>query len=84
MAKDSEEDSRPWWATAPSSDKKKNYYAPFPTMTYFRLMHWFYDGLTSKTLLALDNLIQDVLLSPDFKREDLVGFHTACEAKCLD
>ncbi len=47
-------------------------------------MHWFYDSLTLKSLLALDNLIQDVLLSSDFKREDLVGFRAACKAKHLN
>ena len=85
VAKDSEEYSCPWWTAAPSfSSDTMNYYAPFPTASHFRLMQWFYDGSTSKTLSALDNLIQDVLLSSDFKTEELVGFRAAHEAERLD
>jgi hypothetical protein len=83
MANDPEEDSRPWWAATPSSDNK-SYYAPFPTASHFRLMQWFYGGSTSKSLSALDDLVQDVLLATDFKREDLVGFRAAREAKGVD
>ena len=82
MAKDSDELLHPWWATAPSSDKK--YYAPFQTASHFRLMRWFYDGSTSKTFSALDDLVQNILLASDFKREDLVGFRAAREAERLD
>jgi hypothetical protein len=86
IAKDSEEDSdsHPWWATAPSSDKNRSYYAPFPTASHFCLMCWFYDGSPSKTLSALDDLVQKVLLASNFKHEDLVGFHAAHEAERLD
>ena len=86
IAKDPEEhsDSHPWWAAALSSDKKNSYYAPFPTATHFRLVNWFYDGSTSKTLSGLDDLVKNVLLASDFKREDLVGFRAACEAERLD
>ena len=44
-------------------------------------MQWFYSGSTSKSLSALDDLVQDVLLATDFKREDLVGFRAAREAE---
>jgi len=86
IAKDSDEDldSHPWWAAAPSLDKNKSYYAPFLTATHFHLIHWFYDGSPSKTLSALDDLVKNVLLAPDFKQDDLVGFCAAREAKCLD
>ena len=83
MTKDSEEEYRPWWTAAPSSDAN-NYYAPFPTASHFRLMHWFYDSSTSKTFSVLDDLVQNVLLASDFKSEDLVGFHAAHEAERLD
>ena len=81
---DPEEDSHPWWTVALSSDNKKDYYAPFPTTSHFRLMQWFYGSSTSKSLSALDDLVQNVLLASDFDREDLVGFHAAHEAECLD
>lgn len=86
IAKDLEEhsDSCPWQAAALSLDKKKSYYAPFLTITHFCLINWFYNGLTSKTLSSLDDLVQNVLLASDFKREDLVGFHAACKAEHLD
>ncbi len=82
IAKDSDELFCPWWAAAPSSDKK--YYAPFQTTTHFHLMRWFYDGSSSKTLSALDDLVQNVLLASDFKQEDLVGFRAAHKAERLD
>lgn len=75
--------SRPWWA-APSSADQESYYNPFPTASHFRLMRWFYNGSPSKTLSALDDLVQNVLLASDFKREDLVGFRAAREAERLD
>ena len=86
IAKDSDEDldSRPWWAAAPSLDTNKSYYTPFPTATHFRLIQWFYDGSPSKTLSALDDLVKNVLLAPDFKQDDLVGFRAAREAERLD
>ena len=84
MANDLEEVFRPWWTAAHSSDHQQNYYAPFPTASHFRLMQWFYTGSTSKTLSALDDLVQNVLLSTDFKREDLVGFRAANEAERVD
>ena len=86
IANDSEEDlgSRPWWAAALSSDEQQSYYAPFPTVTHFHLIQWFYNGSPLKTLSALDDLVKNVLLAPDFKQDDLVGFCAACEAECLD
>jgi hypothetical protein len=47
-------------------------------------MCWFYDGLPSKTLSALDDLVQKVLLASDFKLKDLVGFRAARKAERLD
>lgn len=81
---DLEEDSHPWWSAALSSDDNKDYYDPFPTASHFRLMQWFYGGSTSKSLAALDDLVQNVLLATDFKSEDLVGFHASREAQRLD
>jgi len=82
ISNDSDELCHPWWAAAPSSDKK--YYAPFQTATHFHLMRWFYDGSSTKTLSTLDDLVQNVLLASDFRREDLVGFRAAREAERLD
>jgi len=82
MVNDPEEDSRPWWTSALSDNN--DYYAPFPTASHFRLMQWFYDGSTLKSLSALDDLVKNVLLATDFKSEDLVGFRAAHEAERVD
>jgi len=79
---DPEEDSCPWWTSAPSDNN--DYYAPFPTASHFHLMQWFYDGSTLKSLSALDDLVKNVLLATDFKSEDLVGFRAAHEAEHVD
>ena len=82
MVNNPEEDSHLWWTSAPSDNN--DYYAPFPTASHFRLMQWFYDSLTLKSLSALNDLVKNVLLAMDFKSEDLVGFCAAHEAKCVD
>jgi hypothetical protein len=65
-------------------DKNKSYYTPFPTVTHFHLIQWFYNGSPSKTLSALDDLVKNILLASDFKQDDLVGFHAAHKAEHLD
>jgi hypothetical protein len=82
MVNNLEEDSHPWWTSAPSDNN--DYYAPFPTASHFHLMQWFYDSLTLKSLSALNDLVKNVLLAMDFKSEDLVGFCAAHEAKRVD
>jgi hypothetical protein len=82
MVNNPEEDSHPWWTSAPSDNN--DYYAPFLTASHFRLMQWFYNGSTLKSLSALDDLVKNVLLATDFKSEDLVGFRAAHEAERVD
>ena len=59
-------------------------YLPFPNMSIFRLMGWFYDSSLMKSLGTLNNLVHQVLLAPDFNTDDLTGFNAAKEAKRLD
>jgi len=75
----------PWWAVSRSSETiQEKYYAPFLSPAAFRLMTWFHNGSTSKSLLDLDNLVENVILAPDFEKEDLVNFRASREVECLD
>jgi hypothetical protein len=54
------------------------------TATSFHLVNWFYTGSNTKTLTELDRLVHDVILHPEFKQEELIGFRAAREAQLLD
>src|SRR6267154_358780 len=60
-----------------------NFFAPFLNATVFRLINWFYGSVT-KSVADLDNLVQDVFLQPDFRKEHLEGFRAAREIRRLD
>jgi hypothetical protein len=47
-------------------------------------MNWFYNGSNTKSLADLDNLVHDVILADDFKKDDLIGFHATREVERLD
>ena len=47
-------------------------------------MNWFYSGSNMKTLAELDRLVQEVLLKPDFIREDLASFRAVRESQRMD
>jgi hypothetical protein len=47
-------------------------------------MQWFYNSSLTKSLGTLNNLFHQVLLTPDFVANDLIGFDAAKEAKRLD
>jgi hypothetical protein len=79
-------DTPPWWSSFGSSLQNitNNYFAPFLNTSVFHLMKWFYNESNSKSLTDLDNLVDNVILAENFKKEDFVGFHAKCEAECLD
>jgi len=87
-AKDSESALHPWWAKLGSSKStkmpQKVYFAPYPNPSIYHLMTWFYNASTSKSLSDLDKLVENVILAPNFKKENFVGFRTSKEAECLD
>ncbi|KIL57074.1 hypothetical protein M378DRAFT_33014, partial [Amanita muscaria Koide BX008] len=60
------------------------YFHPFPNASSYHLMNWFYSESNSKTLGQLDRLVQQVILKPDFKCEDLIKFHANRESQRLD
>lgn len=57
---------------------------PFANMSIFRLMSFFNSGGTMKSASEANWLVNEVLLTPDFKPEDLIGFDARRESKKLD
>ena len=47
-------------------------------------MDWFYSGSNMKSLAELDRLVNDVILSDDFRKDHLRGFRASREAERLD
>ena len=57
---------------------------PFANQSTFRLMTWYYNGGSMKSLNDLNDLVRDVILMPDFKTEDLIDFNAVKAANQLD
>ena len=57
-------------------ENKQTWYSPFLNASTFRLLDWYYQ-LTSLSLTSLDNLVQNVILAPDFKQSDFDGFQAS-------
>ncbi|THU78624.1 hypothetical protein K435DRAFT_699735 [Dendrothele bispora CBS 962.96] len=47
-------------------------------------MAWFYNGHESKSFADLDNLVDNVIMADDFKKEDLKGFRAKKVARDMD
>jgi hypothetical protein len=77
---------RPWYAGFGRSLKAihHNFFAPFLNATTFRLMHWFHNSSSSKSLQDLNRLVNEVILSEDFCAEDLQGFNASRESRRLE
>jgi hypothetical protein len=59
-------------------------FTPFRNMSIFRLITWFYNSSDVKSLSELNSLVKDVILTPDFKTEDFVGFDAKKEHAVMD
>ena len=59
-------------------------YAPFLNISVFLLMSWFYSLSNSKSHAELDRLVNNVILHPEFSKNDFVGFNAAKEMKRMD
>jgi len=57
---------------------------PFPNESTLRLMSWMYNGTTSKSNKDLNSLVNEILLAPGFKVDDLKGFDAAKATRQLD
>ena len=67
------------------SDKvEQDWYAPFQNPSTYRLMDWFNNSSATKSMTELQSLVHNVLQAPDFKVEELAGFHVAKENARLD
>ncbi|KXN90922.1 hypothetical protein AN958_03356 [Leucoagaricus sp. SymC.cos] len=75
-----------WWSGLGHSQTSNptSSFALFLNATVYHLMNWFYSGSFKKTLSDLDHLVRDVILTPDFKTEDLQDFSASHEAKHMD
>lgn len=62
----------------------QTFFAPFRNSSIYHLMTWFYDSSNMKSVSELNSLVKDVLLAPDFKPEDLVGFSASKEREVMD
>jgi hypothetical protein len=62
----------------------QSFYAPFGNASIYRLMTWFYNSSNTKSMAELNSLVKDVILAPDFKPEDLVGFSALKEQEVMD
>jgi hypothetical protein len=57
---------------------------PFAYISILRLMKWFHNNATSKTINDLDELVHEVILAPDFNPNHFIGFRGSREAEFLD
>lgn len=60
-----------------------SWFAPFLNASVFLLMQWFYKSM-AKSLNDLNDLVYEVILHPEFKKEDLEGFNANREVQRLD
>lgn len=67
-----------------ASGTVKNFFYPFRNASVFRLMTWFYNSSNTKSIKELNLLVNDVILAPDFKSEDLRNFSAIKENDILD
>lgn len=76
-------DSRNFTLTGPkiSIDPHQN---PFENTSILRLMNWFHNNATSKTLNDLDTLVHEVILAPDFNINHFINFRGSRESERLD
>jgi hypothetical protein len=82
----------PYLAPDPSSSRPNHqvqivateFFEPFRNPSTFRLMSWFYRPSITKSITELNTLVKEVILAPDFKADDLVGFDAVKEHKVMD
>ena len=67
-----------------ASDSLEDFFAPFRNASIYRLMDWFYGPSTNKSIKELNDLVKDVILAPDFKVKDFIGFDAARQHKIMD
>ena len=64
-------------------ENQLKWFSPVLNASTFRLMNW-YHKTSSLLLTSLDNLVDNVILAPDFQQSHFKGFRASCEAQCVD
>ncbi len=59
-------------------------YWPFPNVTIHRIMQWLNNGSTTKSEAQINELVNDVILTPEFSQHHLAGFDAHKENIRLD
>lgn len=59
-------------------------YWPFPNPTIHGVLKWLNNGKTVKSEAEMTHFVHDVILSPEFKATDLIGFDAHRENQRLD
>ncbi|KAB5588997.1 Patatin-like phospholipase domain-containing protein 7 [Ceratobasidium theobromae] len=62
----------------------QNIIFPFPNISTFRLAHWFFTGGLQKSLSEHNQLIQNILLAPDFSPKDFQDQNMHALDRALD
>jgi hypothetical protein len=62
----------------------KTFFVPFRNASIYRLITWFYNSSNTKSISELNSLVHDVILAPDFKPVDFVGFSAIKEHALMD
>lgn len=87
--------AQPRWSSGPglapvdesqpvNDSTEENPYAPFLNPSVFRLMDWYMDGNTTKTLDGTNDLVRNVILADGFDKEHFRDFSAHREARRLD
>ncbi len=65
-------------------DSANQSYWPFANVTIHRMMQWLNNGSTSKSEAQINELVNDVILTPEFSQDHLAGFDAHKENIRLD
>jgi len=73
----------PFNVSAASAPSRATYW-PFPNPAIHGVMRWLNNGKTAKSEAEVTHFVHDVILSPEFKTADLIGFDAHRENQRLD
>ena len=66
------------------SEAMTKWFHPFPNVSSFQLVKWFYGALNTKSIGDLDSLKKGVISAPDFNASELENFSASREMARLD
>lgn len=71
-------------SAGPATPSSVNPWAPYANTSTFLLMNWQNSGSHVKSQAEMDRLVNNVLLNPDFNRDELAGFDALRENRRTD